>query len=60
MTADNDQFLDYEPPQYVIVAGEKIKASDVEFVDIEEDFQGRDLLTFKYRGKQYQSYIIRS
>lgn len=61
MSAQNeDQFLDYEPPQYVIVEGEKIRAGDVEFVNIEEDMQGRDLLTFNYKGKQYQSYVLRS
>ena len=49
---------DEDPPQYVIVNGEKVKANDVEFVNIEEDFQGRDLLTFNYKGKQYQSYIL--
>jgi hypothetical protein len=35
--------------------GEWISADKVEFVDISEDFQGYDLMTFIYKGKKMQS-----
>jgi len=47
-------------PCYVIVDGEKIRVDETEFINIEEDMQGRDLMTFKYKGIQYQSYILRN
>jgi hypothetical protein len=37
--------------------GEWISTDKVEFVDISEDFQGFDLMTFIYEGKQIQSRI---
>jgi len=37
--------------------GEWISADKVEFVDISEDFQGYDLMTFIYKGKKMQSRI---
>lgn len=49
-----------ERPQYVIADGDRLDAKDVEFINIEEDMQGRDLLTFRYKDKIYQSYIFRS
>lgn len=30
----------------------------IEFIDIEEDIYGRDLMTFEYQGKTYQSYVF--
>lgn len=36
---------------------EWIPIDKVEFVDISEDFQGYDLMTFIYKGKQMQSRI---
>lgn len=42
----------------VIVHREEIDVDDVEFVDIEEDSSGRDLMTFEYQGQEYKSYII--
>ena len=42
---------------YVIVDGEYVHMDDVEFLNIEEDISGRDLVTFKYKGKEYQSYV---
>lgn len=35
-----------------------IPADWTEFLDIEEDFQGFDLMTFKWKGKKYQSRIV--
>ena len=37
-------------------ASESIPTDEVEVVDIEEDIQGRDLVTFNYKGKQYKSF----
>lgn len=42
---------------FVSVNGEKIPMSQTEFITIEEDIQGRDLVTFSYKGKEYQSYV---
>ena len=38
--------------------GEWIPLSKVEFVDIEEDISGRDLITFRMDGKEHQSFVI--
>jgi len=38
--------------------GELIPLSSVEFVNIEEDFSGLDLVTFRKDGKEYQSFVI--
>ena len=43
---------------FVIVKGERISVKKVKFIDIEEDFSGRDLMTFEYKGEVYQSYIV--
>jgi len=37
--------------------GEWIPLSKVEFVNIEEDFNGRDLVTFHKNGKKHQSFV---
>jgi len=37
--------------------GEWIPTNKVEFIDISEDFQGFDLMTFMYNGKEMQSRI---
>jgi hypothetical protein len=43
---------------YVTLDGEDIRLDNVEFLNIEEDFYGRDLVTFNYEGERHQSYII--
>jgi hypothetical protein len=43
----------------VIVNGEKIPVDNVEFVDITEDINGRDLMTFIYLGEKRQSYVVK-
>jgi hypothetical protein len=45
-------------PIYVYVNGQKIDERKVEVLNIEEDMQGRDLLTFKYKKKRYKSYRV--
>jgi hypothetical protein len=42
---------------FVFVNGEKIPMSQTEFITIEEDIHGRDLMTFSYKGKEYHSHI---
>lgn len=48
----------YEPKAYVYVNGEPIECEDVEFLNIEEDISGRDLMTFRFENKTLQSFII--
>ena len=48
----------YERPIYVYVDGERVNEHDVEVLNIEEDMQGRDLLTFTYKGKKHTSYRV--
>lgn len=42
----------------VIVDGEYIPVDDVEFVNIEEDISGRDLMTFIYQDQERKSYVV--
>ena len=48
----------YERPIYVYVNQERVNEQDVEVLNIEEDIQGRDLLTFTYKGKKHTSYRV--
>jgi|TARA_R110002051_G_scaffold131160_3_gene205049 hypothetical protein len=43
---------------YVMLNGEEIRLDNVEFLNIEEDISGRDLVTFKHEGETHQSYVI--
>jgi hypothetical protein len=38
--------------------GELVSMRDVEFINIEEDEQGYDLITFKHNGEELKSRII--
>jgi hypothetical protein len=51
--------LDIEgyPQSHVMVEGEWIPVSKTEFLNIAEDIQGRDVMTFEYAGKTYESYV---
>jgi hypothetical protein len=42
---------------HVNVKGEWIPLDSVEFIDISEDMQGYDLVTFNYEGEQRQSRV---
>ena len=53
-----DEWDNYEPSGHVIVDGDYVPVEDVEVLDIEEDMQGRDLLTFNFAGDRHQSYIV--
>ena len=48
---------DYKEVAHVNVRGEWIPTDSVEFVDISEDFQGYDLVTFIYEGEERQSRV---
>ena len=48
---------DYEMVSHVNVRGEWIPMDSVEFVDISEDTQGYDLVTFIYEGEERQSRV---
>jgi len=47
----------YELQAHVNVKGEWIPVSQVEFIDISEDFQGFDLMSFRFEGEVRQSRI---
>jgi hypothetical protein len=51
------QLDDYELVSCVNVKGEWIPLDSVEFVDISEDLQGYDIVTFVYEGEQRQSRV---
>lgn len=41
-----------------MVDGKLIPVDDVEFVNIEEDIRGVDLMTFIYENQERKSYVI--
>jgi hypothetical protein len=45
---------------FVTVNGEQLQWDEdqMEFLNIEEDIQGYDVVTFKYKNKTYTSYLI--
>ena len=43
---------------YVMLDGEEIRLTEVEFLNVEEDICGRDLITFMYEGETHQSYVV--
>jgi hypothetical protein len=51
------QLDDYELVSCVNVRGEWIPLDSAEFVDISEDLQGYDIVTFIYEGEQRQSRV---
>lgn len=46
------------PVPYVACEGRWVPLSSVDFIDIEEAFDGRDLVTFKHKGKILKSFVI--
>lgn len=56
-----DEEICYYPEEVscVVVEGEHIPVDNVEFINIEEDVTGKDLMTFKYNGQTKKSYIIK-
>jgi hypothetical protein len=52
-------FMEYET--YVVVDGEQYSLNynpDIEFINVEEDISGKDLITFAYKGKIRKSFGI--
>jgi hypothetical protein len=47
------EYLNY----YVTCSGVEVNVNDVEFIDVEEDFNGRDLMTFQYNSEVRKSYV---
>ena len=43
---------------YIMLDGEEIRLTEVEFLNVEEDIGGRDLITFMYEGETHQSYVV--
>ena len=43
---------------YIILDGEEIRLTEVEFLNVEEGIDGRDLITFMYEGETHQSYVV--
>ena len=42
---------------YVTCNGQELNVKNVKFIDIEEDFNGRDLMTFEHEGEIHKSYV---
>ncbi len=57
MTGARELMSDYELAPHVNVKGEWIPMDSVEFVDISEDMQGYDIVTFIYEGEERQSRV---
>jgi hypothetical protein len=47
----------HEPKPHVLLLGEYVRCEDLEVLNVEEDMQGRDLLTFNYQGETHQSLV---
>jgi predicted thioredoxin/glutaredoxin len=48
----------YEQKPCVIIDGEYVLVDNVEFINIEEDISGQDLMTFIYQDQKRKSYIV--
>lgn len=46
-----------QPAAWVVINGDAIPLSKVEFLNIEEDLLGRDLVTVQYLGSTHQSLV---
>lgn len=51
----NKDYVETVPAVYI--DGEWIPTTETEFVDIAEDLQGYDVMTFNYKGKQSSSRV---
>ena len=41
-----------------VIDGEFVPVENLETVNIEEDISGRDLVTFKWKGQERQSFVV--
>ena len=54
-----EDFSDIEQKYWVkIFGGEWVDVDKTEFIDIEEDPSGRDVMTFEYEGVTYSSAVM--
>jgi hypothetical protein len=54
-----EEIIEMEEPKAHIMFDEKwIPLESVTFENVEEDIQGRDLITFTHEGVTKQSYVI--
>lgn len=51
------KYTNYHVNYYVTCNGQEVNVDNVEFIDIEEDLNGRDLMTFGYQGEVHKSYV---
>ena len=58
MNTENCDYGELERVSYVFVDGDSIPLNDVEFLNIEEDIHGRDVITFNHNGQEYKSLVI--
>ncbi len=53
---------EYEPQMFVVTACDHawVSSESVEFLDIQEDIQGRDVMTFRCPkcGAEHNSYVV--
>jgi len=55
---ENTEDFEYHKSGYVLVKGEQININTVKVLNVEEDFSGRDLVTFEYNGEERKSFVI--
>jgi hypothetical protein len=61
MNTQNCENWGYEEPKkssYVLVEGSWVPLDEVEFLNVEEDIYGRDLITFKHKNEVLKSLVI--
>jgi len=53
---------DHYPEMFVMIKGERVYNNDpdLKVLEIEEDIQGRDVLTVEYHGERYRSLVRRA
>lgn len=44
---------------FVLAGGERVDIADTIFIDIEEDWDGADRMTFEFHDHQYKSRVYR-
>ena len=47
-----------EKVPHVLVGEDWVPTDEVEFLDIEEDIQGYDVMTFLYKGEEIKSRVV--
>ena len=56
--AEEFEYMEAEREPHVCIGGDEwIKVVNVKVLNFEEDYNGRDLITFRYKRKEYTSYV---